>query len=542
MADKQYLKEIFGIDSFRDKQEEVIDLLEREKNILCLMPTGMGKSLIYQYFTILNRKMTIVFSPLVALMGQQRDTLNSQIQDAYESSFAFNSEVNSLKQYKYLRDGFKPPLNPRFLFLSPEKVLTDGYLEYKLKQYKDNIGLVVIDEAHCVSQWGNSFRPAYKMLQDLLQNIFGQSTPPILCLTATINQKDRQEIIDSFDINDVIISDSLYRSNIELNIIPEFSKNEEKRAKLEEILTEQDGNKVIVYNHIKKRDYGTRAMSEYFKNKGLSCAPYDADLSSNEREETLEKFISGEIKIIFATNAFGMGVDIPDIRCVVHYLMPESLEQYYQEVGRAGRDGEKSKAYLLHAEPNSRIKKDQISGESINKEIVLSTWSSLLGKKGEKEVPGYIGQFGYFDNSKKNTELKILLTLVKKGFVSIINKGISKISCFEEQTPNTILSKYLSSTRIGSVNLVSKRTNEDLLTIHNNLFRLFEQNKISLTSSPEKVIFYKVNRPLTDADIIQIIDEFEEIVEFKLKGLIKLIDVLNGEMTINEALSKYLDI
>lgn len=535
------LQKVFGIPSFRDKQEEAIDSLLDGKNTLCLMPTGIGKSLIYQFTAVAKGKMAIVFSPLIALMGQQTDNLNTYLSSINKTSFAFNSKINSIKQYKYLRDEFNPPNNPLFLFLSPEKVLIDGYLEYVLRKHKEKIGLIVIDEAHCVSQWGDSFRPAYKMLPELFTKIFGTNIPTILCLTATISNQDKKEIIQEFNIENVIKSDSLYRDNIELTIIDQFKKNADKKDELEKILRKHKNEKVIVYTHMKKRDYGTRAMSEYFKEKGFACAPFDSDLEGAIKEDALTDFINGKLKVIFATNAFGMGIDIPDIRCVVHYLIPETLEQYYQEVGRAGRDGKPANAYLLHAEPNARIKKDQINSERVNKEILENAWLELLGRKGVKDIP-YIGQFDVFDNEGNNLRLKLFLSLVKRKNVAILGRSLEKINCFVEVLETTVLTKYEKSTNIGALKLISMRTGDNLETISYNVFELYDTKKIKLVSTPKKTLYYQVNKALTEQDIQELETEFNTIVDFKLEGLSKLKEVLDNEISIQDALNLYLGI
>ncbi|WP_347840000.1 RecQ family ATP-dependent DNA helicase [uncultured Draconibacterium sp.] len=541
MADVKLLKEVFKIDSFRDKQEEAIDSLLDGNNTLCLMPTGMGKSLIYQYTAIVKNKMAIVFSPLLALMGQQNDTLNNLLSPMGKSAFAFNSNLDGRKQYKYLKEQLNPPNNPNFLFLSPEKAMSDGYLTFTLKERKSDIGLIVIDEAHCISQWGHSFRPAYKMIPHFLKSVFGENIPTILCLTATINESDKSEIIQEFSITKTIQSDSLYRNNIELHITPELKDNKEKKQVLEELLQKHKGDKIIVYTHIKRRDYGTRAMSEFFKQKGFNCAPFDADLADNVKIETLEKFTAGEIQIVFATSAFGMGIDIPDIRCVIHYLLPESLEQYYQEVGRAGRDGKQSYAYLLHAEPNIRIKKDLIRKGEWSSEKIEEHYLSLFGRKGGTDVP-YIGQMTNTDYNEGNILLVLLLKMVKLGYIDILSKGLQNIKCFDEINQTTELTSFKKATRVGMLKLIAKKTGIEIDNIHRILFGLYKEGQIKLISAPLKAIFYQINKELLEKDLISLKEEFDSVVEFKMNKLNILANVLNGDMPIDTALNKYLGI
>lgn len=531
------LKNYFGKSGFRDKQEETIESLLKNQNTLCLMPTGMGKSLIYQVATIAKGKMALIISPLIALMEQQNEVLNNQLNQNNIYSHAFNSNNESVvKQFNYLTENFRPPNNPQFLFVSPEKMMIDGFIEYVLRERKNEIGLIVIDEAHCVSQWGHSFRPAYKLIPKFLDDIFGQNKPVMLCLTATINQKDKEEIVKDFNIDEIIESDSLLRNNIELVIEDQVRKNEDKNIKLTEILNNFKGQKIIVYTHIKKREYGTREMSKKYKELGYNCAHFDSDLKPKEKSEVLANFSSGKIKIIFATNAFGMGIDIPDIRCVVHYQIPENLEQYYQEVGRAGRDGKPSFAYLLHAEPNLRIKRDQINKNSIKENEIREQWDVITNGKSV----GHTGQWSSSDFSEDNNPMIIFCKLVEKGHVTILCKSIQRIDCIDN-VKNNLEFKNLNLIN-KFVKLISKRTSQDISQISETLFKLFYNKEIILRSSPSKVLFYKIAKQLEDSDVEAILNDFEVIKHHKIVGLEKLNSVLKSEIEIDSALRSHLDI
>lgn len=555
MTNIQILNKHFGFVNFKDIQEEVINNLLADNNSLCLMPTGGGKSIIYQVAGLQTGKITIVISPLLALMKQQ----NKRLLEQGINTLSYNSSIGDVKtQFNKLRKTFSEPDLPKFMFISPEKILSDGYLEFILKRHRSKIGLIVVDEAHCISQWGHTFRPAYKTIPHFLNNIYGETkVPPVLCLTATLNPHDKEEISKDLKIpeENIFISKTLIRSNLKLSILEQVDKNEEKKLQLIDILNKHKNEKVIVYTHIKARDYGTREMTGSFLALGFNCHYFDADMQDNEKLSILEKFETGEVKIVFATSAFGMGIDIPDIRVVVHYLVPESIEQYYQEVGRAGRDGKDAYGYLLYSETNFKVRRDLIKKSLLKpvriKEIFESTikptsnTSAILKKKKESaagESTDKIYSLNRMDIREDNSEMIIFLFLLSREVIKLHGKGVQFFDCFENNSNSKMYELMKDASINGMVNRIAKKLNKTIEQINHDIFLMFNQEEITLSRVPVNVLNYSVAKSLSDELIEDIHQTLKVRMENRLANFEKLVSFITLKEDPIKIITKHLGI
>lgn len=420
--------------TLKDFQKDVITNVVEKGSTLCIMPTGGGKSVIYWMTAIELNGICVVISPLTALIAEQSKKIREQ---GYET-LEIHGGIDTLKQMNIMSDFANKKTNPKFIFVSPEKIATDGYFEFCIKQRKNEINLIVIDEVHCVSQWGMSFRPFYKHIPNFLNNLYGKGKwARILALTATLNPKELTDICEAFRIkkDNIIKQTILMRNEIQLHI-HKFVKETDKEAKLWELINRHKGEKILIYLYRKKGDRGVNGLTQAALDKGYKAALFHGDMTANERMDVIARYRSGELDIIFATNAFGMGIDIPDIRVVIHFMIPESAEQYYQEIGRAARDGCGANAYLLYTNKNIDVKHTYFIDHSFPSEDKLRDVYKNIGKKAGYRV------FQYFDNEDIQECLPYYL---KCGLINIITKGFSGLSeLYDIKDP--LLQKYYDST------------------------------------------------------------------------------------------------
>jgi ATP-dependent DNA helicase RecQ len=326
------LKKYFGYDSLRESQVPVIGSIMKGQDTLAVMPTGGGKSLCYQLPALCKEGLVVVVSPLIALMHDQVSSLK---QNGINADF-LNSSQSFEEQQEIISNIMGQSRTIKLLYVSPERLMLEGFLEL-LK--KVDIAFFAVDEAHCISSWGHDFRPEYAMLGQI-KNFF--PSLPIIALTATADDLTRRDIISKLKLNkpNIFIS-SFDRSNITYLV----ESKVDGFNQLREFISLREGKCGIVYCLSRKN---TEEIAKKLNSIGISAAPYHAGLATAEKNETYEKFITDRIQVVVATIAFGMGIDKPNVRFVVHWNLPKSIESYYQETGRAGRDGLASEAYLLY--------------------------------------------------------------------------------------------------------------------------------------------------------------------------------------------------
>ncbi len=323
---EQTLKQYFGHDTFWPGQRQIIEQTLYGCDAFALMPTGGGKSLTYQLPALLLPGLTVVISPLIALMHDQVDRLRA---NGIAATF-INSSLDPLERSQRERAALNGRL--KLLYVAPERLLSQNFL-YLLDQIEHNVGLslLAVDEAHCVSEWGHDFRPEYRQLGQL-RTRYPQS--PMLALTATATERVRQDILTQLRLRDPYIHiASFNRPNLAYEVRP---KHQGSYRELLQLLHNQPGAPVIIYCQSRK---SVDDLSACLQRDGIRALPYHAGLSSQQRTEHQDRFIRDDVSVLVATIAFGMGISKPDVRAVIHYDLPRNLEGYYQESGRAGRDG-----------------------------------------------------------------------------------------------------------------------------------------------------------------------------------------------------------
>ncbi len=365
---RRTLRRTFGFKSLREGQEEVIRSVVAGRDTLAIMPTGAGKSLCYQLPGAELPGTTVVVSPLLSLMKDQVDKLRDLGIEAAE----VNSTLTTREQGEVLEEIRKE--RREFVFVTPERVTQPEFLE---TLGTNKIDVFVIDEAHCLSQWGHDFRPAYLHLRQVIETL---GNPPVLALTATATEQVIDDVRRQLGREEMeVIATGIFRENLRLEVIP-AGDDAAKRSHLTRLLAEIEGAGIVYVSTVRDCE----EVTEYLASVGFDVLRYHGRLGSRERKANQDRFMAGELKAVIATNAFGMGIDKPDIRFVIHYNMPGSLESYYQEAGRAGRDGEPARCVLLYQAEDRNTQLFFLNGRYPKREHFNAVYQALERLKADR--------------------------------------------------------------------------------------------------------------------------------------------------------------
>ncbi len=434
------LKEFYGYENFREGQEKIIDAILEKRNVLGIMTTGAGKSICYQIPALIFEGLTIIISPLISLMTDQVNGLRLVgLDSAYLNSTLSMEEYNQIL-FKIKRKKIK------ILYISPERLENEYFLQF-IKNI--DISMLVVDEAHCVSQWGENFRRSYLKISDFIK-VINKNNLQIVALTATATPKIKLDIIQKLGMeNPIVFTDYFNRDNIYFKVIDNTGLDKDLdidgKPFIREYIAQNHRKSGIIYCSTRKN---VEEMYIFLKTLGRNVVKYHAGLSKEERDENQKMFLDDDAQIMVATNAFGMGINKSNIRYIIHANIPGNLEAYYQEAGRAGRDGGPAEAILIYNEKDKAVQKFLIDKETAGKDFKYKEKKEKAFKKmieyaeltscyrqyilryfGEKMIRDYCG---YCENCKKEKNIKDYSIEAKK-IISCVgrtgeNLGVSTVS------------------------------------------------------------------------------------------------------------------
>lgn len=503
------LQHFWGFTKFRPLQEEIIQSVLDKKDTVALLPTGGGKSVCFQVPALLQQGICIVVSPLIALMNDQVNNLTKM----GIKSMALTGSI-SLNDLDRLLDNCIYG-NYKFLYLSPER-LQQELVQYRIE--KMQVNLIAIDEAHCISQWGNDFRPAYKNIS-LLRSI--KPDVPFIALTATATPEVLTDTINELELNNPgVFQKSFFRENLSYQVW----KEEDKYYRLENLLKEHEP--AIIYTRNRKR---SEEISRHLNLKGIHSTFFHGGISAEEKKTKLQNWLNESTPVMVATSAFGMGIDKPNVRSVIHFDIPESLESYFQEAGRAGRDGSYSKTILLYNEADKTQVKSQFLSTLPTPEFLKHVYKRLCNHfyiaYGEGEFTTHAFNFEKFCLQYELHTMKTYNAIQTLDRLSIIKLSFEFGRKTEVQflIPSKQLIAYLDS------NLKNAIIGKTILRIYSGIFEKQTTIDINLIASKSGQ---------SSKDIIKILKQFEkdEVISLHLAttdAALTFIEPREDDRTIN---------
>ena len=394
---KGTLRDVFNLDKLRPGQAEVMRSLLEGNNTLAIMPTGAGKSLCYQLPSLHLEGTTVIVSPLISLMKDQVDKL----EDAGLQAAQLNSPLNTRERQENLEQ--IKTANSEFIFVTPERFTTQEFLAELRKQ---TINFVVIDEAHCISEWGHDFRPAYLSLGAAVKSL---NSPPVLALTATATPEVTADIEKQLDLGKLrVVKTGIYRPNMHFEV-KRLTNEREKHEELVRMLRDCEGVGIVYCATVK----AVEGLVDWVKGFDFKIEKYHGRMNAADRKLKQDAFMAGELKAIVATNAFGMGIDKPDIRFVAHYQLPGSLEAYYQEAGRAGRDGKPATCSLFFQLDDRRTQQFFLAGKRPKFDDILAVYQTLQALNAA-ETPVALSTVKDNANTVAEGKTRVVLSLLKE--------------------------------------------------------------------------------------------------------------------------------